>query len=63
MREVCLIPDSSNGQNSQLGAELVFNFVGGFYSCNSGQEVWYKINSSDGPTGCDAIHLWTVPVA
>jgi hypothetical protein len=29
----------SNGQDSQLGAELVFNFVGGFYSCNSGQEV------------------------
>ena len=29
----------SNGQNSQLGAELVFNYVGGFYSCSSGQEV------------------------
>jgi hypothetical protein len=29
----------SNGQNSQLGAELVFNYVGGFYACSSGQEV------------------------
>jgi hypothetical protein len=29
----------STGQNSQLGAELVFNYVGGFYACSSGQEV------------------------
>ncbi|KAF9481485.1 hypothetical protein BDN70DRAFT_876275 [Pholiota conissans] len=53
----------SNGQNSQLGAELVFNYVGGFYSCSNGQEVFYKLNPSDGPTGCDRIHLWTVPTA
>lgn len=29
----------SDGQNGQLGAELVFNYVGGFYACSSGQEV------------------------
>jgi len=29
----------SNSQDSQLGSELVFNFVGGFYACNGGQEV------------------------
>jgi len=51
----------SNQQDSQLGAELVFNYVGGFYACNSGSEVWYKINSSDGPSNCVPIHLYTVP--
>ena len=29
----------SDTQNSQLGAQLVFNYVGGFYSCSNGQEV------------------------
>ncbi|KAF8954877.1 hypothetical protein BDZ97DRAFT_1798900 [Flammula alnicola] len=53
----------SNNQDSQLGAELVFNYVGGFYACNSGQEVWYKINANDGPSGCQPIHLYTVPAA
>ncbi|CAA7266674.1 unnamed protein product [Cyclocybe aegerita] len=53
----------SNAENSQLGAELVFNYVGGFYACGSGQEIWYKINASDGPSGCDLIHLYTVPTA
>lgn len=31
----------SNQQDSQLGAELVFNYVGGFYACNSGVEVCF----------------------
>uniref|UniRef100_A0A8H7XP81 Uncharacterized protein n=1 Tax=Psilocybe cubensis TaxID=181762 RepID=A0A8H7XP81_PSICU len=52
----------SNQQDSQLGAELVFNFTGGFYVCNSGAEVWYKINSGDGPSDCVPIRLYTVPV-
>lgn len=29
----------SDTQNSQLGAQLVFNYVGGFYLCSNGQEV------------------------
>lgn len=29
----------SDGENSQLGAALVFNYVGGFYACGSGQNV------------------------
>ncbi|KAJ3516880.1 hypothetical protein NLJ89_g859 [Agrocybe chaxingu] len=45
----------SNAENSQLGAELVFNYVGGFFACGSGEEIWYKINPSDGPSGCDLI--------
>ncbi|KAF8889413.1 hypothetical protein CPB84DRAFT_1447297 [Gymnopilus junonius] len=52
----------SNTQDSQLGAQLVFNYVGGFYSCTSGSQVWYKINPDDGPTGCQPIILYTVPV-
>ncbi|KDR71544.1 hypothetical protein GALMADRAFT_213838 [Galerina marginata CBS 339.88] len=51
----------SNNQDSQLGAQLVFNYVGGFYACSSGQEVWYKINESDGPSGCQPVNLYTVP--
>ncbi|KAF9443866.1 hypothetical protein P691DRAFT_808208, partial [Macrolepiota fuliginosa MF-IS2] len=31
----------SDGENSQLGAQLVFNSVGGFYACGSGQDVSY----------------------
>jgi hypothetical protein len=31
----------SDPENSQLGARLTFNFVGGFYSCGSGQDVSY----------------------
>ncbi|KAF5319601.1 hypothetical protein D9619_008356 [Psilocybe cf. subviscida] len=52
----------SNNQNSQLGAKLVFNFVGGFFSCNNGQQVYYKINVNDGPSGCVPIDLNTVAV-
>ena len=29
----------SNTENSQLGAKLVFNSVGGFYACGSGLDV------------------------
>ncbi|KAF8800740.1 hypothetical protein BYT27DRAFT_7015024, partial [Phlegmacium glaucopus] len=62
----CALYDSfqiqSNTQNSQLGAKLVFNYVGGFYACGSGQDVWYKVNPGDGPSGCSAIDLYTVPV-
>ncbi|KAF8162644.1 hypothetical protein B0H34DRAFT_692346 [Crassisporium funariophilum] len=54
---------ASNSENSQLGAELVFNYLGGFYSCGSGAEIWYKIDASNGPSDCVRIHLYTVPVA
>jgi hypothetical protein len=74
----------SDSENSQLGAALTFNSVGGFYACGSGQDVrydfffflpreatctdsvfqvWYKVNAGDGPTGCSAINLYTVPVS
>jgi len=54
----------SNGENSQLGAKLAFNSVGGFYACGSGQDVWYQVSQSDGPPGlqCGPIDLYTVPV-
>ena len=29
----------SDTENSQLGAQLVFNYVGGFYACGSGLDV------------------------
>ena len=29
----------SDTENSQLGAQLVFNYVGSFYACGSGQDV------------------------
>ena len=29
----------SDDENSQLGASLTFNFVGGFYACGSSQDV------------------------
>ena len=29
----------SDTENSQLGAQLSFNSVGGFYACGSGQDV------------------------
>ena len=29
----------SDTENSQLGAQLTFNYVGGFYACGSGQDV------------------------
>ncbi|KAF8326939.1 hypothetical protein F5887DRAFT_1164314 [Amanita rubescens] len=49
-------------ENSQLGAGLTFNYVGGFYACGSGQDVWYKVHPEDGPSDCTSITLWTVPV-
>ncbi|PFH53609.1 hypothetical protein AMATHDRAFT_137375 [Amanita thiersii Skay4041] len=53
----------SNSENSQLGAKLVFNYVGNFYACGSGLDVYYKINSNEGPSNCHRIDLYTVPVA
>jgi len=54
----------SNSQNSQLGAFLEFNFVGGFYACGSSQDVWYIQNPANSPPGltCSPISLYTVPV-
>ncbi|KAH9475100.1 hypothetical protein JR316_0012211 [Psilocybe cubensis] len=52
----------SNIENSQLGAHLVINYVGGFYACGVGQEVWYKLSPGDGPSDCSPITLYTVPV-
>ncbi|CAA7266675.1 unnamed protein product [Cyclocybe aegerita] len=52
----------SNTENSQLGAKLVYNYVGGFYACGAGQDVWYKVDAADGPTECSPIELYTVPV-
>ncbi|KAF8954878.1 hypothetical protein BDZ97DRAFT_1915982 [Flammula alnicola] len=52
----------SDTENSQLGAQLVYNYVGGFYSCGSGQDIWYKVSAGDGPTGCSPVSLYTVPV-
>ncbi|KIJ97823.1 hypothetical protein K443DRAFT_681256 [Laccaria amethystina LaAM-08-1] len=52
----------SDTQNSQLGAQLVVNFQGGFYACQ-GNNVVYKLNPTDGPSGClGPISLYTVPV-
>jgi len=52
----------SDQENSQLGANLVFNYVGGFYACGSGQNVFYEKNAADVPSGCSAVTLNTVPV-
>ncbi|TEB23412.1 hypothetical protein FA13DRAFT_1694415 [Coprinellus micaceus] len=52
----------SNPENSQLGARLTFNSVGGFYSCGAEEEIWYKVNEGDGPTSCYPVQLYTVPV-
>ncbi|KAJ2929931.1 hypothetical protein H1R20_g7183, partial [Candolleomyces eurysporus] len=54
--------NSSNPENSQLGAKVTFNWVGGFYVCGTNKEVYYKVNSADGPTGCTPIDLYTLPV-
>ncbi|KAF8326938.1 hypothetical protein F5887DRAFT_1084098 [Amanita rubescens] len=50
----------SDTENSQLGAQLVFNFIGGFFACNG--DIWYKFDASLGPPGCTPVNLWTVPV-
>ncbi|KAF7760999.1 hypothetical protein Agabi119p4_10408 [Agaricus bisporus var. burnettii] len=52
----------SNTENAQLGARLSFNYFGQFYACGSGEDVWYKTTSSEGPGDCTAIDLYTVPV-
>ncbi|PPQ97693.1 hypothetical protein CVT26_001876 [Gymnopilus dilepis] len=52
----------SDTENSQLGAQLVFNFVGGFYACGSNQAIWYKVNAADAPSDCSPVSLYTVPV-
>ncbi|KAF4622381.1 hypothetical protein D9613_009573 [Agrocybe pediades] len=52
----------SNEENSQLGATLVYNWVGGFYACGSAKEVVYKVHESDGRDDCVPIELNTVPV-
>lgn len=52
----------SDTENSQLGAQLVVNFQGAFYACQ-GNNVVYKLNPTDGPSGClGPISLYTVPV-
>ncbi len=33
----------SDTENSQLGAQLTFNYVGGFYACGSGKDVGVDI--------------------
>lgn len=52
----------SNQQDSQLGAELVFNFTGGFYACNGGAEVslyglllWLSLKDSSLRSGIKSI--------
>ncbi|KAF8345117.1 hypothetical protein F5887DRAFT_1197951 [Amanita rubescens] len=53
----------SDTENSQLGAELTFNYVGGFYACGSGQDVWYQASPTSGPPlQCAPIALWSVPL-
>ncbi|KAH6906052.1 hypothetical protein BKA70DRAFT_451415 [Coprinopsis sp. MPI-PUGE-AT-0042] len=52
----------SNSENSQLGARLVFDWTGGFYICGTNKEVWYKTSSSDSPSDCTPIELYTLTV-
>ncbi|KAF8889418.1 hypothetical protein CPB84DRAFT_1849367 [Gymnopilus junonius] len=52
----------SDTEDSQLGSQLVFNFVGGFYACGNDQAVWYEANATDAPSGCLPISLYTIPV-
>ncbi|KAF8884645.1 GPI-anchored small secreted protein [Infundibulicybe gibba] len=53
----------SNEENSQLGANLVQNWVGGFYACGTSLDVRYEVSPADVPAGCTAVDLYTVPVA
>ena len=41
----------SNTENSQLGAKLVFNSVGGFYACGSGLDVSFLFHSARNVVG------------
>ncbi|PPQ84418.1 hypothetical protein CVT24_009815 [Panaeolus cyanescens] len=50
-------------ENGQLGSRLTVDFTGAFYSCGAGEDVVYKVNPNDGPSGCNRIDLWTVPVS
>ncbi|RXW14050.1 hypothetical protein EST38_g11801 [Candolleomyces aberdarensis] len=52
----------SNNENSQLGAKLTYNYVGGFYVCGTDEMIWYKRNAEDGPQACSPVDLYTVPV-
>ncbi|TFK21050.1 hypothetical protein FA15DRAFT_646159 [Coprinopsis marcescibilis] len=49
-------------KNAQLGAELVFRWAGGFWSCGDEEEIWYRKVEGEGPTNCYPVKLWTVPV-
>ncbi|KAJ2929928.1 hypothetical protein H1R20_g7184, partial [Candolleomyces eurysporus] len=53
---------ASFNENSQLGATLMFNGTGGFYVCGLTSEVYYKADPNDGPSGCNPISLFTLPV-
>ncbi|KAF9524795.1 GPI-anchored small secreted protein [Crepidotus variabilis] len=53
----------SDSENSQLGAKLAFNSIGGFYACGSTLNVVYKVNPADGPSDCNPVDLWTVPAS
>ncbi len=37
----------SDTENSQLGAQLTFNYVGGFYACGSGKDVGVDVHFVD----------------
>ncbi|KAJ2920058.1 hypothetical protein MD484_g291, partial [Candolleomyces efflorescens] len=52
----------ANQQNSQLGSRLTANYVGGFFSCGSDEQIVYKQNEWDGPSNCYPVDLYTVPV-
>lgn len=62
----CALYDSfqiqSDTESSQLGAKLVFNYQGGFYSCSASQDIWYKVSPVDGPSDCSEVDLYTIPV-
>ncbi|KAF9451175.1 hypothetical protein P691DRAFT_663774 [Macrolepiota fuliginosa MF-IS2] len=53
----------SFSENSQLGAKLVVDYTGGFYACGSNKDIYYKVSTNDGPSNCNPVDLYTVPVA
>lgn len=52
----------SDTEDSQLGAKLVFDFRGGFFTCGASQDIWYKTHPNEGPSDCNRIELYTTPV-
>jgi hypothetical protein len=50
----------SDQENSQLGAKLVFNWVGGFFACGSGLDVSLMFRRERGWLGWLADHLFLV---